>query len=1256
MARGQLILTYEGEDHNQDCSQHNFTMSTITEQSYQRQLEAVCNNATVALFILDGRQQCIYMNPAAEKLTGFTLVEVQGQALHDLIHHTRPDGSPYPLEECPIDQAFPQNDQEQGEETFVHKDGSFYSVAFTASPICEDGVPIGTIIEVQDISARKRAERQRDRVFHISRDMMCVVTTNGRFQQVNAAFAQALDWTEEELLSRPMLDFVHPDDVAASLQEFEKVRQGQAIQGFENRQLCKDGSYKWFAWSHAPDLEEELIYCVANDVTEHRRRQHTLQFLVDLNEATQQISDADEIMTVSARLLGQHLGVNRCAYAEVETDEDSFRITGDYTHETFSIVGDFKMSAFGDEALRLMRQGEPYVVHDVATDERAAKSRKAYHQTAIVAVICVALHKEGRFAAAMAVHQKTARHWRPDEVELVQLVVNRCWEAIERARAARSLSASEARLSFMAESMPQKIFMVDAEGGREYSNRQWQEFTGLSPEQMGDEGWTRITHPEDVEENLRRWNHSIKSGDPYQMEHRFRRADGEYRWHLSRAHAMRDDKGEIAMWIGSSTDIHEFKQVQNDLYESEQRFRTMADTAPVLIWISGLDKLCFFFNKVWLDFTGRTLQQEYGNGWAEGVHPDDLERCLHIYTSSFDARREFEMEYRLRRYDGEHRWLLDRGTPRWTADGEFAGFIGSCIDITDMKRAKDRQTFLVEVANVLASSLDYQVTLTSVAGMSVPGLADWCAVDVLEEDGSINRLAVAHVDPEKVQWAHEIQKRYPYDPHSPTGVPHVLATGKSELYAEIPDALLAATAKDEAHLQMMRDIGLTSVMIVPLVAHGRAMGALTFVAAESGRRYGDEDLALAEDLAGRAALAISNARLYRDSQESSRLKDEFLATMSHELRTPLNAILGWANLLSKGSLDDKSTTQALETIERNARSQVRLIEDLMDVSRIITGKLRLDVRPVALAEVVEAAAAAVRPTAEAKNIRMQVLLDPQAGPVSGDPERLQQVMWNLLSNALKFTPKNGRVQVRLERINSHLEIAVTDTGQGISAEFLPHVFDRFRQADSTNTRSIGGLGLGLAIVRQLVELHGGTVQAVSAGQGQGATFTVSLPITAVHKIETARATDKERVHPRAGGRVAFDCPPALKNLKVLVVDDETDARELIIAVLEQCQATVTTATSANEALEAIARVQPDILISDIGMPGEDGYSLIKKVRALPPQSGGRIPAIALTAYARAEDRIKALASGFQMHAPKPVEPAELAAIVASLARRDGSTP
>jgi signal transduction histidine kinase/CheY-like chemotaxis protein len=394
------------------------------------------------------------------------------------------------------------------------------------------------------------------------------------------------------------------------------------------------------------------------------------------------------------------------------------------------------------------------------------------------------------------------------------------------------------------------------------------------------------------------------------------------------------------------------------------------------------------------------------------------------------------------------------------------------------------------------------------------------------------------------------------------------------------------------------------------------------------------------------------AELLKEAEAANRTKDEFLATMSHELRTPMTAILGWAHLLRTSRFSEDDLARALETVERNARAQTKLIDDLLDISRIITGKLRLDVRSVDLAAVIEAAVDATRPTAEAKAIRLQTVIDPQAGPVSGDTDRLQQVVWNLLTNAIKFTPKGGRVQVRLERINSHVEITVSDTGRGISEEFLPHVFDRFRQADGTTTRTHGGLGLGLSIVRQLVELHGGAVSAESAGEGQGSSFTVQLPV-----MVTRREVFKsERRHPTADGSISFDCPPSLEGLRVLVVDDEQDTRDLLRAVLEQCGSEVTTAASAAEALEAFQQSKPDVLISDIGMPEEDGYLLIGKVRALEAGLGKRVPAIALTAYARVEDRVRALTAGFHVHVPKPIEPVELVAVVASLTGRTGNTP
>jgi len=394
--------------------------------------------------------------------------------------------------------------------------------------------------------------------------------------------------------------------------------------------------------------------------------------------------------------------------------------------------------------------------------------------------------------------------------------------------------------------------------------------------------------------------------------------------------------------------------------------------------------------------------------------------------------------------------------------------------------------------------------------------------------------------------------------------------------------------------------------------------------------------------AERAGLLAREQLARAEAEKASRAKDEFIATVSHELRTPLNAVLGWARLLRSGKLDADAMARAVESIERSAGTQARIVDDLLDVSRIVRGKLKLDVRPVELVPVIEAAIDTVRPAAAAKGIAIAGSLASRAGPVAGDPGRLQQVVWNLLSNAIKFTPQGGRVEVRLEQAQDVVRIQVADTGPGIDADFLPHVFERFRQADQSSTRAHGGLGIGLAIVRHLVEAHGGTVAVESPGRGRGATFTVALPVHAARRAPAAGADAGEGAERAGQGLVA---------LKVLVVDDDADTLRAVKQLLEQAGAEVTAAASASEALAALERSLPDVLLSDIGMPGEDGFSLIKKVRGLDPARGGRVPAAALTAYTRSEDRRQALLAGYQMCLAKPVDPAELTAGVARLAGR-----
>jgi len=419
-------------------------------------------------------------------------------------------------------------------------------------------------------------------------------------------------------------------------------------------------------------------------------------------------------------------------------------------------------------------------------------------------------------------------------------------------------------------------------------------------------------------------------------------------------------------------------------------------------------------------------------------------------------------------------------------------------------------------------------------------------------------------------------------------------------------------------------------------------------------------------ISAQASIAIDNARMYEDARRAaderarlleaeraarneveriSLMKDEFLATLSHELRTPLNAVLGWSELLLDRTEEGDDARRGLETIARNARAQAQLIEDLLDMNRIVSGKIRLDVQRIELAPIIEAAIDAVRPSIDAKGIVVRKTIDPNAGPVFGDPNRLQQVVWNLLTNAVKFTPKLGKIDVLLQAVNSHVEITVHDSGIGIKDEFLPHLFERFRQADSSTTRKFGGLGLGLSIVLQLVELHGGSVKASSAGEGKGATFVVSLPLRAIQE-----STPEMREHPTSGKHRAIRVSEiSLSGIKVLVLDDEPDARELVKSVLEIAGADVITAATAEEGLAYVKHHRPDVIVSDIGMPERDGYQFIRDVRAFDTADGGRTPAIALTAFARSEDRTRAMLAGYQVHISKPIEPQELVATIKSVA-------
>ncbi|MBI3802635.1 MAG: PAS domain S-box protein [Nitrospirae bacterium] len=793
---------------------------------------------------------------------------------------------------------------------------------------------------------------------------------------------------------------------------------------------------------------------------------------------------------------------------------------------------------------------------------------------------------------------------------------------------------------------------------------------GLDPrsDQIRYETFINQIAPEDRARTEEIITRARSDGRPFSFHHRILRPDGAVRILQARGEVIFGPDGRPAKMIGTGQDITERRAAEEELRRTEAFLNSIVENLPNMIFVKEAQALRFVrFNKAGEALLGYPREALIGK--------NDYDFFPKAQADFFVAKdRQVLQDGRLLNIPEEPiqtqhlgtRILSTQKIPLYDTDGKPLYLLGISEDITERKKleaereelireqtarieaeaAQQRLTFLSEASALLASSLEYEPTLARVTQLAVPRLADWCTVDLTEEDGTIRSLAVAHIDPEKMKWAAEINRRYPLDPNAAQGVPAVLRTGRSEIYPEISDAMLAAAARDDAHLRILREVGLQSAMIVPLVVQGRPIGAMTFVS-ESGRRYGESDLALAEELARRAALAIENARLYRQAQEANRAKDEFLAVVSHELRTPLNAILGWSLLLQEEGVAPETIGHALESIARNATTQAQLIGDLLDVSRIVTGKLHMNIRPAALAPIVQEAINVVQSSAEAKGIQLiPEIADPTLSIV-GDPDRLQQVVWNLLSNAIKFTPEGGSVVIRVEPIDTTVQIRVTDTGIGIPREFLPYVFDRFRQADASSTRVHGGLGLGLAIVRHLVEQHGGTVEVESPGEGRGATFTVTLPI----QPGRTKGGVPEPFKPALFEDRPADRSRLLEGLRVLVVEDAPDTRELIAALLKRHQAEVKAVGSVQEAIDAVTEGRPDLLISDIAMAGEDGYVLMERVRTVASEQGWKIPAIALTAYARKEDQERVLAAGFQLHLSKPVKPSQLVLAIGKLTGR-----
>jgi PAS domain S-box-containing protein len=601
-----------------------------------------------------------------------------------------------------------------------------------------------------------------------------------------------------------------------------------------------------------------------------------------------------------------------------------------------------------------------------------------------------------------------------------------------------------------------------------------------------------------------------------------------------------------------------------------------------------------------------------------------------------DERREItQVELDVARADGSRIALFMHAAPLFDEEGGVRGAVGVALDVTERRRIETEQRFVSEASRVLASSLDYESTFPALAEIAVPTLGDYCAIDVLRDDGGVARVAFVANDPAKQALGRDL-RRFPPSLRVDSHATQVIRTGEPVLIEQVTAEMLDRSAQSAEHARLLHEFAPRSLIMAPLRARGRTLGLMTAGTLTSSWTLGPRDLPLVVDIASRAGLALDNALLYRHAQDANRLKDEFLTTLSHELRTPLNALLGWAQILRTQPVSESATERAVESIERNAQAQLVLINDLLDVSRVISGKLRLDLKPVDIAGVVTAAIDAVRPAARARELEISVTIAPLRLEVRGDADRLQQVVWNLLSNAVKFTTPGGRVEVSVEEPGNAVQISVRDTGIGIDPAFLPYVFDRFRQADSSTTRAHGGLGLGLAIARHLIDLHGGIIMAESDGNGRGARFSVTLPAaSAIQNEAIATSPDGSRTE-----------SAMLDGLRVLAVDDDPDARELTVVVLQSAGAEVAAVASADAALSTLDAFNPHVVLADIAMPAIDGYELLRAIRQ---QRGDRPPVIALTAYVTPDEVERAKTAGFARHLGKPVPHDVLIETIASVA-------
>ncbi|HKQ79989.1 MAG TPA: PAS domain S-box protein [Blastocatellia bacterium] len=1121
----------------------------------------------------------------------------------------------------------------------VRPDGSMVWVQDRGFPVYDDAGEIRHIVGVaEDITDRKRFEdalRESQRRYAALAEavpqLVWTAGPDGSVDYFNQRWYGYTGATPDESMDQEWRTFIHPDDC----EHVEKVwkrglRMGEPVH-FELRLRGADEAYHWFIGRGVPYRDERRGAAprrqsgkngaAGNGATFNEEKGRVIKWfgtftdIHDLKMAEAVVRESEARLRLAAQAAGFGL-----YSADLQTGESY------WSPELRRIFG------LSNEAPVPMDKLIEFIHPDDREEtRRVAEAALDPRGDGEFEVEFRAMRPDGslRWALARGKTLFTNKGRRRQAARVIGVA----FDITTRVEAEERLHASEELFRTIFDMSGIGILQIDPSTGRFLrANHEFCDWLGYTEAELLEMRIEDIAYPDDRNEEGAAIGRFLRvEMDEYSTETRCMRKDGGLVWGWITSRMLRDASGAPLRTVTTVQDITERKQFEEALMASERRYRNLIETANEGIWLVDTEATTIYVNERMASMLGYRADEIIGRKGLEFCFEHDAPKAVDLFYGCLIGNSQ-EFDFRFPCKDGGELLVLASTSPVYDTHGEIIGAMGMFTDITERKRAEE----------ALRES-ERRLKLSLAAGRA--GTWEW------------------RIKEDKLIWSDEYYDLYGIKPGEmePTLENFLFCVhldDRDRMLIEMSEVL--QERKDAEHeFRFIRPDGAVRW------AHSSAQLTLDEMG-EPERLIG-----IMIDITDRKQAEMEREELLRKEREAraqaesaSRGKDEFVAMVSHELRSPLNAMLGWSKILKKGGVDAKTQTHAVEVIERSARAQQTLIEDLLDMARIVGGKLRLEMRPVNLARVVEAAADVVRPAAAIREITLDLTIK-SADEVTGDPDRLQQVIWNLLSNAVKFTTHSGKVEVILERVGPSAQITVNDTGRGIKAEDLPFIFDRFRQADSSSTRRFTGLGLGLALVKHLVELHGGQVSAESLGEGQGASFIVRLPVRAVRgEASPVRVSDRDSVRTdeidgRTALREAWDVYPIfpLEGVWAMIVDDEADARELVATLLKQYGARVSVASCAAEAFDKLRKGEaggrPDVIVSDISMPDEDGYMLIERIRKLPPEEGGRIPAIALTALERPSDRIKALASGFSMHVPKPVEPEELAMVIANLTGQPG---